>query len=217
VGQDLIKTPLLNQGYCNKNYLAIIDGKKFIIKEFINKNVDRVLEFKLQNLAYKKGIAPKALSIDDKEMMSEFVEGKHLKKLSRKNSKILSKNIKKLHSIKARSKVMDLKKLLPFRHYSLIQKANHFKSDLALTHNDLNSQNIIFTDRVMLIDFEYAMRGDIYFDLASILVEFELDEEYFLRSYFKRSRYDLKKIKLYKQIYKEAVKEWFKKYERGDF
>jgi len=49
------------------------------------------------------------------------------------------------------------------------------------------------------------------------LVEFELDEEYFLRSYFKRSRYDLKKIKLYKQIYKEAVKEWFKKYERGDF
>jgi thiamine kinase-like enzyme len=217
VEQDVIKTPLKNQGYCNKNYLAIVDGKKFIIKEFINKNIDRDLEFKLQNLSHKRGIAPRALSIDNKEMMSEFIKGVHLKKLSRKNSKLLAKTLRKLHSIKARSKVMDLKKLLPYKDYNLIQKANHFRSDLTLTHNDLNFQNIIFSNKVMLIDFEYSMRGDIYFDLASVLIEFELDEEYFLRSYFKQNRYDLKKIKLYKQIYKEAVKEWFKKYERGEF
>jgi thiamine kinase-like enzyme len=119
--------------------------------------------------------------------------------------------IKKLHSIKARSKGMNLKKLLPKNHHLLIQKAKRFKPTLAITHNDLNHKNIIFGDKVILIDFEYAMRGDVYFDLASVLVEFELDESRFLREYFRGSKCDMKKLKLYKTIYKEAVTFWFKK------
>ncbi len=206
--------PYTIQGYCNKIYLAHYKDKRYIVRELLNKEVDRAAEYKIQQRASKLNFAPQIVAFDDRYMVSRFVDGKHHTKLDRSKLRYIAKILRKLHKQHIRSKRVDLKKLLSYKNYHLIRASKRFRSNLALTHNDLNSKNIIFGDKIYLIDFEYAMRGDIYFDLASICVEFDLDrssEVYFLKRYFQSDKFDLKKIKLYKSIYQEAVKEWFRK------
>ena len=62
-----------------------------------------------------------------------------------------------------------------------------------------------------MIDFEYAGVNDRYFDLASVCVEFGLDEgiqKVFLDAYFEGA-YSLEKLEAYKMIYMQLCKEWF--------
>jgi thiamine kinase-like enzyme len=94
------------------------------------------------------------------------------------------------------------------------------KKELVLCHNDLHPQNILFSNSIKLIDWEYAGVNDRYFDLASIIIEFKLsqrDEVIFLRSYFKRaSKVNSQKLFAYKVIYKELWRLWFEKLDRGE-
>jgi len=79
-------------------------------------------------------------------------------------------------------------------------------------HNDLNQNNVLWQeDRVYLIDFDFAGVNDIYFDIAGVIWEFELDTEIknlFLEAYFCDLSYDLPKLELYIQIYSEFWKQW---------
>jgi thiamine kinase-like enzyme len=54
-------------------------------------------------------------------------------------------------------------------------------------HNDLLPGNVLFGERVWLIDFEYAGMNDVFFDLGNLSVNCELSnegDERLLRSYF---------------------------------
>lgn len=45
-------------------------------------------------------------------------------------------------------------------------------TELVLCHNDLNSGNLVFLNqKLYLIDFEYAMLNDKFFDIASFASE----------------------------------------------
>ncbi len=70
-------------------------------------------------------------------------------------------------------------------------------------------------EKVIIIDWEYARLDDIFFDLASLCVEFKLSKKkqiYLLNLYFKNlEKEHLKKLALYKLIYKLLCKLWFKK------
>ena len=72
---------------------------------------------------------------------------------------------------------------------------------------------VLFTDKVKLIDWEFASVNDRYFDLASVCIEFDLDnkdEMYFLEHYFNISEEIYKeKLSGYKAIYKALCKQWF--------
>ena len=163
-----------------------------------------MLEFKIQKLAYKKGIAAKALHLESSMMIGEFIEGVHKKRLSKKELRQLAKVIKKLHSIKIRQKPI------------LFSKAKKFKKELVLCHGDLNIKNILFGKKVKLIDWEYAGIYDKYFDFASLSKEFKfkkVDEAYFLRAY--GDKLDSKKLQVYKKIYDILYKEWFEKLKNG--
>ena len=84
------------------------------------------------------------------------------------------------------------------------------KKEYVLCHHDLNPKNILFSDDIKLIDWEYAGVNDRYFDLASIIVEFNLNkrnETLFMRSYSKKI--NLKKLYMYKIIYKDLCRLWF--------
>ncbi len=206
---------LKDQGFCNKIYTTIVDDRVFIIKELNNQEVDHKIEIKLQNRASKLKIAPKIVKANQRYIISDFVEGIHKKSVTNKEIKKLAKVLKKFHKIRIRTKKIDLKKLLPKSGYYLLSQTKRFKKEIALCHNDLNKKNIIFSDKIYLLDFEYSMYGDIYFDLASLSVEFNFNqkqERVFMQFYFKYKEYNLKKLKLFKKIYYEAIQEWFKNF-----
>jgi len=71
-----------------------------------------------------------------------------------------------------------------------MQKIGKVSPHLALCHNDLVCQNILESDQLMLIDWEYAAVGDPFFDLAVIVQHHRLDRnsaELFLRAYLQDS------------------------------
>ena len=207
---------LKDQGLCNKIYLQDSNGHLFALKECLNKEVDHRISYKIQKRLSLKKIAPSCICFDGRFIKYTYIEGEHLVSLNQHRLKRVASTLKKMHKTKVRSKRVNLKKLLPRYKYTKLQKLKKFKSNLALTHNDLNPKNLIFTkDRLYLIDFEYAGVNDIYFDLASICVEFRLnkiEQKKFLSYYFVNQNSNLKKLQLYKEIYQAGVDYWFKKH-----
>lgn len=215
---------LENQGHCNINYLLVTeDKKKYLIRKFKLQN-DRESEFKIQKAVYRGGVGAKPILLDKQNgvMVCEFIDGVHKKRLDRVSLRKLALLIKKLHRVKIRQKATNLKKSFSFRdkkvHSAFIEIQRH-KKELVLCHNDLHHQNIIFSNSIKLIDWEYAGINDRYFDLASIIIEFKLnrkDEQLFLRGYFKRnSKPNIEKLLPYKIIYKELWRLWFDKLNKG--
>lgn len=207
-----------NQGYCNENYLLYSEGKKYIVRKFIRTDIDRKFEFQVQKLAFEKGISAEPLLLDEENALSvsTYLEGKHKDKLEKNDLSQFAEVLKKLHTLKLEGEPILLETLIAERSKE-VQEAfvtiDTFPVEEVLCHNDLNSQNILFTKTIKLIDWEYAGVNDRYFDLASVCVEFDLtkeDEEYFLRRYFTMQN-DIKyeKLKAYKVIYKALCTQWF--------
>ena len=207
------------QGFSNKNYRFDYQENTYLLRTFILPDRDRELEYKIQTLAYEKGIAAKPflLDIDNDLMICEFLEGEHKEVLSREELKQIVAILKKLHTIKIDSGNMELVTLFTTQNkevknaFSTLEK--HPK-EMVLCHNDLNPKNILFSSYdVKFIDWEFAGMNDLYFDLASVSVEFELsvlDEAYFLANYFLMDGWNKDKLEAYKVIYKDLCKQWFK-------
>ncbi|WP_075593965.1 phosphotransferase family protein [Pseudoalteromonas sp. PAB 2.2] len=68
------------------------------------------------------------------------------------------------------------------QHLTLIEESLAYianaPKDMGFCHNDLVKENIIVNNSGMfLIDFEYAKSNDVYFDLAALVVSFQLNTE----------------------------------------
>ena len=199
-------TLLKNQGYCNENYLVVADGAKYIIRKLLRDDIDRAFEWRVQNLAYAQGITAEPLVFDSKNglMVFEFLEGEHKRELDVNELKLLAKTLQKLHSISIDTKPIELQ--------TDTSRVKCYPKEYVLCHNDLNPQNIFFSDDVKFIDWEYAGVNDRYFDLACVCVEFGLDnemQEVFLEDYFEGDDFYLEKLEAYKIIYKQLCVEWF--------
>jgi len=197
-------TLLEHQGYCNENYLVVADGVKYIVRKLLRDDIDRVFEWKVQNLAFEKGITAEPLVFDSKNgfMVFSFLEGEHKSQLDENAIKLLAKTLQKLHNIPIDSEPIKLQ-----TDTSIVEC---YLKEYVLCHNDLNPQNIFF-DNIKFIDWEYAGVNDRYFDVASVCVEFKLNEEMqklFVEAYFEGD-YNLKKLEVYKIIYKTLCEEWF--------
>jgi len=198
-------TLLENQGYCNENYLVVADGVKYIVRKLLRDDIDRELEWRVQNLAYAEGITAEPLVFDSEYgfMVFEFLEGEHKNKLDENELKHLAQTLQKLHSI-----TIDVK---PIELQTDCSAIDEYPKEYVLCHNDLNPQNIFFSDALKFIDWEYAGVNDRYFDLACVCVEFGLEDEMqgvFLGAYFEGA-YNLEKLEAYKIIYKTLCEEWF--------
>jgi len=216
---------LEHQGYCNENYLLVVDGVKYIVRVFQEENIDRKLEFYFQKLAYKQGISPEPLLLDELNslMIMKFQEGKHKVAISLSELDTFIKTIKKLHSHDIDN---DDNITTALYRYELVKNATQavidaldeidcYAVEYVLCHNDLNAKNILwYDDKAILLDFEYAAVNDCYFDLASISVEFSLseaDDIHMLDVYFGDAFYDENKLDAYKVLYKAVCEEWFQK------
>ena len=214
---------LEDQGYCNLNHLLHTENKKYLLREFKLSGPNRKLEFKIQQKAYKKGIAGKPCILDEKNglMICEFVEGTHKQKLNQRELKKIATLLQRLHQISVRTKPINLKKSFTSKSIEVrkaFKKLAKVKMDHVVCHNDLNPKNILFSHMIKLIDWEYATINDRYFDLASICVEFELnrrEENTFVEAYFrKRTKVDREKLDAYKVIFKALCLQWFDNVER---
>ena len=212
-------TLLSTQGFSNKNYRFDYQNSTYLLRKFILSDRDRELEYKIQTLAYEQGIAAKPflLDIDNDLMICEFLEGEHKEILSREELKQLVKVLKKLHAVKIDSENMEISTLFSVQNkeveeaFTILEK---YPNEMVLCHNDLNPKNILFSEKnIKFIDWEFAGLNDLYFDLASVSVEFELsvvDEAYFLANYFLMDGWNKEKLDAYKVIYKALCKQWFK-------
>ncbi len=197
---------LSEQGYCNENYLVVAEGVKYIVRKLLRKDRDREWEWIVQQLVYKEGITAKPIFFDREEgmMVSSYLEGIHLQKMNEKHLRQVAKTLQKLHTLSIQSSPIEL--------MTDIQPIADYPKEYVLCHNDLNPKNIIFAKDVYLIDWEYAGINDRYFDLASVCIEFGLDEEMhrvFLEAYFDGEDFNLEKLEAYKAIYTQLCDEWF--------
>ncbi len=215
------------QGICNTTYLLSTLDKQYIIKQPKEAlHVEKKLEYKIQLKTYKKGISSQPIIMDIKNhiFISIYLEGFHKIFIKKTDLKKLADTLLLLHSIKLKGKVFDIEKFFIKNHKSVdiklkstILRLKKYRKDLVLCHNDLNPENILFSSTVKFIDWEFASINDRYFDLASIILEFNLNqrfESYFLQRYFKNNKYNKEKLKTYKILYKYLCKIWYDKQER---
>jgi len=206
---------LEQQGYCNENYVIVSEGKKYIARKLIREDIDRKFEYSIQKAAYRICIAAEPLILDEKNnlMIAEFLEGKHKRKLNTEDLKNLAHVLRKLHSIECNKTPIDIEiKNKTDEVVNAFQTITSYPEEHVLCHNDLNPQNIFFSDEIKFIDFEYAGVNDRYFDLACVCVEFKLksiEEQYLLEYYFQTEKRNEDKLRAYKILYKELVQEWF--------
>ena len=214
---------LENQGYCNKNYVIHSEEKKYILRKFIRMDVDRKFEFKVQKLAFEKGIASEPLLLDEDNALaiSTYLEGIHKDSLEKNDLHQFAEVLKKVHTLKIENEPLLLETLIETKSKTVqdaFRALDSFPFEYVLCHNDLNPRNILFTETIQLIDWEDAAINDRYFDLASVCVEFDLnkeDETYFLKRYFTReNEINDEKLKAYKIIYKDLCAQWFEKLDK---
>ena len=208
------------QGFCNENYSFMMHDQTYLLRKFKEQGIDRKLEFKVQNLAYEKEIAAKPILLDEKNglMICEFLEGHHEEVLERDDLQNVADLLKKLHMIQIDTEVLNLEGFFDRKSQALIEAfdtVKNYETEYVLCHNDLNPKNILFTEEVKLIDWEFASLNDRYFDLASLCVEFLLDEKeetFFLEAYFlTKEEIQREKLNAYKTIYIDLCKQWFDK------
>jgi len=209
-------TFLEHQGYCNENYLVCAESKKYIARKLLRDDIDRDFEWTIQNLAYQQDITAEPLVFDKKNrfMLFAFLEGEHKRELNKHGLRFLAKTLQKLHSISIEANPIELhiktKTDEVIKAFGTIAK---YPKDCVLCHNDLNPQNIFFSNDVKFIDWEYASMNDRYFDLASVCVEFGLDDEMrevFLNAYFRGKNISKEKLEAYMVVYRVLCEKWFK-------
>ena len=208
---------LLNkQGYCNEIYTYTTNNIKYIIRKLLRQDINRDLEYKIQELAFEQNITsePILYSKEENIMISTFIDGVHKNNLNTSNIKELAMSLNKLHKINYTSKPLDLESIINKSEKTIdaFKTINKYLIENVLCHNDLNPENIIFSDIVKFIDWEYSSINDRYFDLASICVEFKLNknEEFlFLNTYFGSKTIHEDKLNAYKVLYIELCQQWF--------
>lgn len=187
---------------------------------------DRDREIKCMEIASQEDIAPKVYYANPKDgiIMMEFIQSSPLSK-EEQSPKIrlprLGQILKKLHksppfpkTISAQEEIQKVVSKLAMKKIKLpelvsevltnIQKIEgplQKTAKLVPCHNDLNPNNILFTqNQIKIIDWEGAGMGDPYFDLATIALFFVFDpkdEGILLKSYFGAPLIPAQKHRLY--------------------
>ena len=205
---------ILRNGETSNTYLANQHNKKIILKIFKNNNLKinnnsyleiNVLEQLIQNKIFPKVITHKQ---DLGILIYEYVETLSYKK-NKKFISTLGNQIKKIHDIKVEEdfycfdeQIEKYKSILgkkldqDFQRLNkLITKAKQYKTKICFSHNDLNTNNIIYNKEIYFIDYEYASLNNIFCDLTRVIQEYSLNNteiNYLINSYGIQNSKDVK-------------------------
>ncbi|WP_444995914.1 phosphotransferase [Aliikangiella sp. IMCC44359] len=142
----------------------------------------------------------------------------------------LSVFLVQLHNSHADLPVLDIHEHLQRYYHNALKKSHHSKNELQrlldkalllaqhfsatnLCHNDLSPGNLLFKDKLVVIDWEYATIGDPLFDLAGLSINFQLNmrqEKNLILNYSEKSRvnFNFEKFNKMKQLYPIVEQLW---------
>lgn len=218
----------INGGMSNHTFLIKIKDKKYILR-IPAKNSSKYLKRKNEAIILDQiknsQITGDTIYFDVKSgiKITSYIEGESLNNISNLNINDLKEvllTIKSLNSIKPAGKVEKenlckkinkLQKSLsdfPKRYYDIkkiifsLYKKYLKKEKTYLIHNDLQLSNIVRSsdNKYYLIDFEYALKGAIYYEIASLYNDLNLNnlkDFDIVKLYFEKDTDNLKYLKTY--------------------
>jgi len=226
----------LQYGLNNKNYLIQVNEAYFVLKYYQKSLPQRSLVF--QSSLRKRTANTQVVQLWQKELNCALFP--YIKECEWANNRSdvfdIFETLSNMHSapkgdlmdyIDIRESLINIDANYK-RHYhsqwrDCVVLLSQFPSDLGCCHNDLVRDNFIFSENgFVLIDFEYAGVGDIYFDLAATACSFRLNKEeqkQALLNYYSNSNqlppsYAIDKLKAYKLAYLLLSIAWYE--ERGE-
>ena len=204
--KDIQFTPL-EGGITNLNYRVDTGGKSYHLRisgentEMLG--IDRQHEYRAHRFAGDMGIAPEVVYFIEPEgyIVSRFIDGRPMPPEEMRQPENIQKIAELLHNIHALPTipgtfsafqvVRDYTEIalryqvsFPENFDGLISQMKSAETALGShhfvpkpCHNDLLNGNFLVTDRLYVLDWEYAGMGDIFFDLANFSNNQELSED----------------------------------------
>lgn len=205
----------LASGESNLNYYVRTERGEYVLRRYPTETlgVCRQQELRCQHAAAAAGLAPAPLCLNNHQqlLISEYVSGGQPLQLSTERLTLLAATLAALHSLKVQTPLLAvslyLRKLMHNSHMpalepaaslfsALQQTAKKFEAltpDIVLCHMDLHPGNLLWaSERIWLLDFEYAQLTDSSFDLAAVSLHFKLttaQEQQLLQDYYTRRRF----------------------------
>lgn len=208
-------------------YKISIDGKAYVVRFYGERRSleDRQRESDAMEIAAKQGLAPKIHYKDPIEgiLIMDFIDTSNSPEnnipLSEASLDLLGTSLQKLHAgpdFKETVSIFDTARYfanaIQGEKPSIFIQASELLNEIQWIlnehlekkpcHNDLNPNNILFSgDEIYFIDWEAAGQGDPFFDLATPVVLYamnERQEKTLLNGYFKRELLPYEVFKFHK-------------------
>jgi thiamine kinase-like enzyme len=201
-----LKVSELRGGMTNQNYRVDVGKKSYALRisgdntELLG--ISRENEYRTQTIAGELGIAPEVVTFIEPEgyLVTKFIEGRPIPPEELKQPENLARVAAVLNEIHAMPSIPGV--FSPFqvvRSYTkiaqeqnvsfpekfdwLISQMNDAEAAMMNTsriqrpcHNDLLNGNFLLSDKLYVLDWEYAGMGDVFFDLANFSNNHELSE-----------------------------------------
>ena len=181
----------ITSGLSNHNYLIVVEQNKYLLKLYQNNMPTPSLAFQGLIATTQSNIQEvicwdEALKVALFTYIDEAVEGIDKKRLYNLVEIIASVHQQSLLNLPVS---LDIKQVLSDSSIAFKQRFNldfeycmrsldSFPKEVGCCHNDLVRENVIATDAgVIVIDFEYAAVGDVYFDIAGLVTSFRLTHD----------------------------------------
>lgn len=186
-------------GRTNENFRVVAGGRTYFARigvDLPHHGIRRANEVLSNRLAATAGVAPSVIHAADGVMVTEFVEGKTLIQGEPLDDKTLARLARTLCRLGQVVVPPDLPSFDPVticrrdldalpaealsagrhRQVASILAAAPALADDRLIHADLIPENVIVSaERVTIVDWEYAGRGDPAVDVASVILHFGLE------------------------------------------
>lgn len=225
-----IEVQALGGGLTNRNYCLTCGAERFVLRvagensELLG--IDRQTEYDCARAAFGAGIAPEVLEFypEHKALLTRFVPGRVLTVNSIRNPPMLRRVVAALRQYheaaggagafsafdtvrRYYAHAVQRQVTFPADIGPALEKLNRIEQEvgapgqLCFCHNDLLASNLIYDGQEMwILDWEYAGKGDLFFDLGNLAANNRFGEELereLLKLYFGSVRAaDLRRLRL---------------------
>ena len=187
----------IKDGETSQTYIGKYKNKKVILKSFNFKEfhlkTNKYLNPTITNQLIKNNLFPKIIFLSKQHdlLIYEYINSNERLLLKSNFIKQLGVKLKKAHSIKLPNKYITFKAQLDNYERVLLDHPKKYaikkaiklfediiedETDLVFSHNDLNSENILFNNNdIYFIDWEYASVNSRYCDLSKIINSYNLN------------------------------------------
>jgi len=181
----ITSTEYLVNGLSNDNFLIRTDTQSYLLKCYQSYWPEVALQAQCELSKQQVCPAPIWLDKQNKRAAFNYIEGEVAE--SYLAMPLLAKLVK-VHAHTTDTQTMNIalelqayRHLLVFKEFDkhidkVLESIANMPIEHGFCHNDLVKENIVVNPQgVYLIDFEYAQKNDVYFDLAALAVSFNLD------------------------------------------